>query len=161
MIKKLFSYFIGLLILSFLAGGIISFALDYVPYLFLVILLISPIYGAFRIQNNWSKGMFSLFKVFRFRKVSVTLSLVGCIVIMMLYKVIFMTLAVSLLIIIGGMATIYLLWESIRFTLDRWKSIQIVSFFQAFKNAWRDEKRQPNSCLFCDVTTHRYLILSP
>ncbi|MGG1663398.1 hypothetical protein [Brevibacillus sp. NRS-1366] len=136
MIKKMVSYFIGLLILSFLLGGAISFALDYVPYLILFILSISPIYGAFRIQRNWSKGMFSLFKVFRLRKVSLTLLLIGSIVILMVYKVILITLAVSLLISLGGASVIYLLWESNRFILKRWKSIQIVSFFQAFKSAW-------------------------
>ncbi|MFP3391787.1 hypothetical protein [Brevibacillus sp. SIMBA_040] len=136
MIKKMVSYFVGLLILSFLLGGAISFALDYVSYLILFILSISPIYGAFRIQRNWSKGMFSLFKMFLFRKVSVTLLLAGFIVMLMLYKVIFVTLAYGLLLSIGGTATIYLLWESVRYGLQRWKSIQIVSFFQAFKSAW-------------------------
>lgn len=136
MFRKLISYIVGMFILAVLMSGIISFLLEYIPYIFLSIVLISPVYGAIRMQKNWSKGLASLFKGIRLRKVSLTFLLVGGIVILMLYKVIFMTLAVSLLISLGGASVIYLLWESVRFALKKWKEIEIVSFFHAIKSAW-------------------------
>ncbi|WP_248928948.1 hypothetical protein [Paenibacillus hamazuiensis] len=136
MIRKLMSMFVGLLLISLLAGVIVSFVLHYVPKLMLVVILIMPIFGAVRQQKNWKIGVASLLKMPRIRKVSGTSVLVAGIVIIMMHKAILWTLANTLLYAVGGAAATYVLWEIVRVVLKKWKSIYIVSFYQAIRNAW-------------------------
>lgn len=136
MIKKMVSYVVGLMILSFFAGGIVSFALEFVPYVLLAIVLIAPFFGIIRIKMNWNTGILFLFKVLKFRKVSITVLLISCIVLMMLFKVMVMKILMAVLFALGGATVICISWESVRYGLNKWKAIQIVSFAQAFKKAW-------------------------
>lgn len=136
MFKKMVSYCVSLLVISFIVAGIASFAMEYVPYVLLTMVMTAPFYGAVRMKMNWNAGMFSLLKVLKFRKVSITFLLVGGIVSLMLYKVILVKLAIGTLFALGGAAVAFISWESIRFALNKWKAIQIVSFVQAFKKAW-------------------------
>lgn len=136
MVKKVISYFVGLFIISFFMAGIVSFAMECVPYLLLTLVLAAPFFGVVRKRKNWTSGIFSLFKVFHFREVSKTFLLVSCIVIMMVYKAMIVTFATGLLFSFGGATVLFTCWEGVRFAVKKKNSVQIVSFIQAFKNAW-------------------------
>ncbi|KIL38683.1 hypothetical protein SD70_24860 [Gordoniibacillus kamchatkensis] len=146
MIGKLMSKFVGLLLISLLAGVIVSFVLHYVPKLMLVVILIMPIFGAVRQQKNWKIGMASLLKMPRIKKVSGTSVLVTGVVIVMMHKTIFWTLVNTLLYAIGGAVATYVLWEIVRFVLKKWKSIYIVPFTKQ-SGMLGEQKRQIRNIL--------------
>ncbi|MCM3470175.1 hypothetical protein [Brevibacillus borstelensis] len=136
MMRRMLFYVVELFVVAFFVSWIITNGLEYATYGFLAFLFIAPIFGAVRMKKNWKVGLSFLLKMARIRRMSVKSLLVGIIVILVMYKVILSALAYTLLICIGGAATMYAAWEVVRIGLNKWKAIQIVSFVQAFKKAW-------------------------
>lgn len=136
MMRRMLFYVVELFIVAFFVSWIIINALEYATYGFLAILFIAPIFGAMRMKKNWKVGLSFLFKMARIRRMSVKSLLVGIIVILVLYKVILSALAYASLLALGGAVTMYAAWEVVRIGLNKWKSIRLVSFLQAFKSAW-------------------------
>ncbi|WP_227278091.1 hypothetical protein [Brevibacillus borstelensis] len=136
MMRRMLFNVVELFVVAFFMSWIIANALEYATYGFLAILFIAPIFGAIRMKKNWKVGLSFLLKMARIRRMSVKSLLVGIIVILVLYKVILSALAYALLVALGGAVTMYVTWEVVRIGLNKGKSIQLVSFLQAFKSAW-------------------------
>ena len=136
MVNSFFYHVMKLLVIVFLVSGILSIFLQYVPYSLLAFFLIAPVFGAFRMQQKWTKGIVSLIKVFRFSIILRNFYLTGFLVILLSYSQIFSTLVESLMLCLGGILGSFLIWEGVRILLKKWKSIEVISFMQAFKNAW-------------------------
>lgn len=68
MFKKIISNFVGFLILSLFASGIVSFAMECVPYFLFAIVLAAPFYGEVRRRKTGLQDCYFFLKCSAFVK---------------------------------------------------------------------------------------------
>lgn len=143
MLKNAIGYVVGIAILGSLLAVGISMVLSVLPYVSAAIIMLVPFYGVVRRHKNWTHEYLGMktfvkafMKVFKFGKPSLTFYLILGIAIGFTYGQIIPMLFKAGIFVIGGVVATYIAWETMRFVLNKWKNVQVLSFKEAMKSSW-------------------------
>ncbi|WDM21269.1 hypothetical protein [Paenibacillus polymyxa] len=139
MIKGTLGYILGIAFMGSILAFAVSMLLDVLLYIAVCIVILLPLWGALRHRKNWTregiglrKWLSALVKVFKFGKPRLTFYLLLIIVIGFTYEQIVATAIYA----VGMMLLMLILWESVRYVLNKVRKVEIISFAVAFKSAW-------------------------
>lgn len=139
MFKGTLGSILGIVFIGSILAFIVSILLDILLYIAVFSVVLLPLWGAFRQHKNWThetsglRKWLSVFrKVFKRGKPRLTFYLNAIVVVGFSYGQITAILGY----VTGGIISMLIAWESVRYVLLKGKKVEIVSFAVALKSVW-------------------------
>lgn len=139
MIKGTLGYILGIAFMGSTLAFTLSMLLDVLLYVAVCVVILLPIWGSLRRSSNWThervglrKWLSAFVKVFRVGKPRLTFYFLVVIVIGFTYEQIVATAIYA----VGGMLLMLILWESVRYVLNKVRKVEMISFVNAMKSTW-------------------------
>ena len=144
MFKNFIYYLIGIAFFGWIVANLTKLFLQFMPYVFVGILLALPFYGLYRKSKKLDDKKYGLKRfvvwlagIFKFSKRSWTFYLVLGIAIGFVYEDMVWMMVRTLSWTLVGLYAFWMLWEGTRLAISKVSNYQVVSFKEALKDGWK------------------------